>query len=65
MSGFNAIVIGCGGLGSAALCRLVPGLGAGALGIEQESGQQLLTVAGGLVIEDRQAHVGTGRAFHG
>lgn len=99
-----AIVIGCGGLGSAALYRLAARLGPGVLGIEQfelghvrggsqdhsrilrrvqhqreyaalapaaytawreveeASGQELVTVTGGLVIEDaaHRAKAGTG-----
>jgi sarcosine oxidase len=98
---YRAIVVGLGGLGSAALYRLAAELGPGVLGIEQfelghrrgasqdhsriirlaqheeqyaalaapaykawdeietESGQQILTITGGLVIEDRVARRGT------
>jgi sarcosine oxidase len=97
MAGYRAIVVGLGGLGSAALYRLATELGSGVLGIEQfelghhrgasqdhsriirlaqhqeeyavlaapayeawdeveaESGQQIVTRTGGLVIEDRPA----------
>ncbi|MDN5916047.1 MAG: N-methyl-L-tryptophan oxidase [Pseudonocardia sp.] len=97
MAGYRVIVVGLGGLGSAALYRLASELGSGVLGIEQfglghgrgasqdhsriirlaqhqaqyaalaapaykawdevegESGQQILTRTGGLVIEDRVA----------
>ncbi|BBG03721.1 MULTISPECIES: N-methyl-L-tryptophan oxidase [Pseudonocardia] len=100
MSTYRAIVVGLGGLGSAALHRLSLELGPGVLGIEQfelghhrgasqdhsriirlaqhqehyaalaspaykawaeveaESGQQLVTRTGGLVIEDRVARAG-------
>ena len=98
---YRAIVVGLGGLGSAALYRLATELGRGVLGIEQfelghhrgasqdhsriirlaqhqpqyaalaapaykawdeieaESGQQIVTRTGGLVIEDRVARRGT------
>lgn len=101
MSAYRVIVVGLGGLGSAALYRLSSELGAGVLGLEQfelghhrgasqdhsriirlaqhqahyaalaapayaawdeveaESGQQILTRTGGLVIEDRLARQGT------
>jgi sarcosine oxidase len=97
MSRYRAVVVGLGGLGSAALHRLAAELGPGVLGIEQfelghdrgasqdhsriirlaqhqpeyaaiagpaykawdeveaESGQQIVTRTGGLVIEDRDA----------
>jgi sarcosine oxidase len=98
---YRAIVVGLGGLGSAALHRIASELGSGVLGIEQyelghhrgasqdhsriirlaqneaqyaalaapaykawaeveaESGQQILTRTGGLVVEDRVARRGT------
>ncbi|MHA6629877.1 N-methyl-L-tryptophan oxidase [Pseudonocardia sichuanensis] len=101
MTGHRAIVVGLGGLGSAALHRLAAELGAGVLGIEQfelghhrgasqdhsriirlaqhqapyaalaapayaawheveaESGQQIVTRTGGLVVEDRPARQNT------
>lgn len=100
MTSYRAIVVGLGGLGSAALYRLAADLGPGVLGIEQfelghhrgasqdhsriirlaqhqaeyaalaapaykaweeveaESGQQIITRTGGLVIEDRVARQG-------
>jgi sarcosine oxidase len=100
MDSYRVIVVGCGGLGSAALYRLATELGHGVLGIEQfefghhrgasqdhsriirlaqhepqyaalaapaykaweeveaESGQQIVTRTGGLVIEDRVARPG-------